>query len=257
MRADRRSTVLGVSLKMYLDHERTMAWSRQVAEVAGAHPAVTGGDVEMFVMPSFPSLPAVVGALRGTPVAAGAQDLFWEDTGAFTGAVSGSTLEQVGCRYVEVGHAERRRMFGDTDDAVALKIAAAVRNRLTPVLCVGEHFPGRPDDAVDVCRRQLASALVNGVPPALVVAFEPHWAIGAAQPASTEHVRIVCEGIRDWLDEQGLVAAPVIYGGSAGPGLLTRLGPSVDGLFLGRHAHDVQNLGRVLDEIHATRVRAV
>jgi len=245
--------VVGVSLKMYFDHRRTLAWSEQVAAIAGGHEAVTSGRVELVVLPSFPSIDATVRAFAGTPVSVGAQDLFWADSGAFTGEVSGVELEQLGCRYVEVGHAERRRLFGETDETVADKVAAALRNSLAPFLCVGETERMPAAQAASACIAQLQSALSvaeeAGAIDSIVVAYEPEWAIGAAEAASPEHIREVCELMRDWLAAHPLVATSrVIYGGSAGPGLLGRLGASVDGLFLGRFAHDPAALALVLDE---------
>lgn len=252
-----RQTVLGVSLKMYLDHAETLTWCREVAAIVADHAAVRRGAVELFVMPTFPSLAKVIDIFDGTPVNVGAQDLFWEDRGAFTGAVSGIALDQIGCTYVEVGHAERRTLFGETDHVVALKVAAALRNELRPVICVGEDERGAGTGrlATTSCTRQLASALVEadrlGQVGQFVVAYEPHWAIGARRPASPAHVRSVCYGIRSWLSAHGHADAPVIYGGSAGPGLLTLLGPAVDGLFLGRLAHDTAAVRKILDEVMA------
>jgi triosephosphate isomerase len=246
-------TVLGVSLKMYFDHQRTLEWSREVALIARRHDALLSGAVDLFVLPSFPSIVSVLEIFSDTVVHVGAQDLFWNDRGPFTGEVSGFDLEEIGCRYVEVGHAERRRMFGEDDETVARKTAAALRNGLTPVLCVGETDRVVPAVAARLCIEQLQAALGvaehDGVAGPLVVAYEPEWAIGAEASASPVHIREVCAVMTAWLEEHPLVASSrVIYGGSAGPGLLTVLGDSIDGLFLGRFAHDTASLERVLDE---------
>jgi triosephosphate isomerase len=251
-------TAIGVSLKMYFDHSATLAWSRAVAEIAQRHEAVLSGAVTLFVLPSFVALPDVITAFHGTGVGIGAQDLFWEDRGAFTGEVSGTDLTEAGCQYVEVGHAERRRLFGETDQVVAKKTAAALRNGLTAVLCVGETVRISAPEAAAVCIAQLESALVPaeaaGTRGALVVAYEPEWAIGADAAASPAHVREVCSLIRGWLDERAsLTRGDVIYGGSAGPGTLSALAGDVDGLFLGRFAHDPESLEAVLDEALALR----
>ena len=133
-----RALMVGVSLKMYFDPARTASWVREVAERTAQHDAVRSGRVHLFVLPSLPALPAAVAALAGTGVAVGAQDLFWADRGPYTGGVSGLDLRAIGCTYVEVGHAERRRVFGEDDAVIRLKLAAAFRSGLTPVLCVGE-----------------------------------------------------------------------------------------------------------------------
>ena len=243
---------LGVSLKMYFGRERTIRWCRAVADIAAAHPAVRDDHVRLAVLPSFPYVSEVADVFAGTPVAVGGQDLFWNDEGAFTGEVSGSQLRELGCEFVEIGHAERLRIFGETPSMIAAKTAAAFRNRLTPILCVGEAMRGTPAGAASHCRTQLDAALYEvdaGSARPLVVAYEPHWAIGADQPASTEYVAMTCEAVRDHLDSRpGFAGSRVIYGGSAGPGLLTALNGSVDGLFLGRFAHDPAALELILTE---------
>jgi triosephosphate isomerase len=240
--------VVGVSLKMYMGLARTRDWMSGVAAMAKAGlPA----DVDLFVIPSFVSLADSRQILADTPVFLGAQDLFWEDGGAFTGEVSGPMLREAGCRFVEVGHAERRRLFGETHEVVALKLAAAVRSELVPVLCIGEAARGEPEDAVRDCAEQFALATAHvGRDAEIVFAWEPVWAIGAAEPAPPDYIAAVARGLRGVLDSWPNTR--LIYGGSAGPGLLTQLGDAVDGLFLGRFAHDVAALGRVLDEAAAS-----
>ncbi len=244
--------LLGVSLKMYFGPARTLEWCRAVADVARVHPGVASGAVELLVLPSFVSLPAALEAFAGTGVAVGAQDLFWEDSGPFTGEVSGSDLAALGCAYAEVGHAERRALLGEDDAMIGSKLAAAVRNGLVPVLCVGERTEAGPAAAAHECVDTLESIVgASGLEeaPEIVVAYEPVWAIGAERPAGREHVVAVARVIRDWLAERSpFAAARVIYGGSAGPGTLTELGDVVDGLFLGRFAHDPLALSGMLDE---------
>ena len=242
------TVTVGVSLKMYFGYERAREWFGQVAEVARANEAVANGEVELFIIPSFVSIPAAVDALAGTRVAVGSQDLFWEDDGAYTGEVSGAELAEAGVTVAEVGHAERRRIFAETETIVAAKTAAALRNGITPVLCIGELERQPADSAALEVVAQLASAL-NGAPAGrVIVAYEPVWAIGAAEPADADHIRVVCKWLRSAIANLGHEGSSVIYGGSAGPGLLTELGSEVDGLFLGRFAHDTTALAQVLDE---------
>jgi triosephosphate isomerase len=243
--------LIGVSLKMYFSHARTVEWCRALA--ARAHPALAAGEAELVVIPSFLSIPAANEILAGL-AAVGAQDLATEDAGAFTGEVSGAQLAEFGCRYVEVGHAERRRLFGETDETVRLKTDAALRNGLSPVLCIGEEQQQDPAAAAEECLRQLDDALslarARGNTGRVVVAYEPVWAIGAAEPASDHHIRAVCGGIRERVRAlSDFPGSAVIYGGSAGPGLLSTIGDAVDGLFLGRFAHDPDAVGSVLDEV--------
>ena len=250
-----RPTFVGVSLKMYLGHAETVAWCRAVAGVARAHPATAGGEAELVVLPSYLSVPTAVGILDGV-AAVGAQDLATEDAGAFTGEVSGGQIRELGGAFVEVGHAERRRLFGETDAVVRRKADAALRAGLVPMICLGEESEGDPADAARECVRQLDDALAlaaeRGHGGRIVVAYEPRWAIGAAEPASDAHIRVVCRELRAHVG--ALDAHPgsaVVYGGSAGPGLLTRIGDDVDGLFLGRFAHDPRAVAAILDEVHA------
>lgn len=240
---------IGVSLKMYFGHHRTLNWARRVAALADAHPAVTSGAARLFVLPAFPALVPVAGVLAGSGVAIGAQDVATEDTGAYTGEVGAPYLSEIGCRYAEVGHAERRALFGEDDAMVAAKTAAALRNGLTPVLCVGESETGPAEAAARSAVAEL-ERVTAGLSGPLVVAYEPRWAIGAAASAPVEHITTVCRALTARLaGESRWAGSAVIYGGSAGPGLLTRLRPHVDGLFLGRFAHDPDALAAVLDEV--------
>lgn len=249
--------LLGVSLKLYLDLAASDAWATGVAETAARHPAVVDGRVRLFALPSLPALHAVRTAFAGTPVEVGAQDLHWEDRGPFTGAVSGRDLVDAGCTFVEVGHAERRSLFGETDDIVARKLAAAMRNGLTPVLCIGEDHEGPVQDAVDASTAQLATAL-KGLDDTLrgdvVVAYEPVWAIGRPRPAPAAHVARVAAALRQMLENDTHVTSSwVIYGGSAQAGTLSELGGSVDGLFMGRFAHSPADFARIVDEAVRSR----
>lgn len=249
--------LLGVSLKLYMDVPRTLDWARALATIARERAAVRDGRVRLFVLPSLPAIPGVVEALRGSRVEVGAQDLHWADRGAFTGAVSGADLVWSGCGLVEVGHAERRLLFGEDEGIVRSKVAAAVRNGLTPVLCVGETERLPAAEATRVCIRQVTSALegLDDVgPTAIVVAYEPVWAIGRPEPAAAAHVLALVGALRDYLsNESRILVASVIYGGSARRGQLRDLGAGVDGLFLGRSAHDPEDLALIIDEAAGPR----
>ena len=239
---------LGVSLKMYFGYRQTLEWCQAIARQLSAHADVRSAAIEVFVIPSHPTLAPVLEIFDGL-ARVGAQNLFWEDQGAYTGEVSPLMLREMGCSVAEIGHAERRRYFAETDRQIADKTAAAWRNDLTPVLCLGEERHGRVQDAVQVCLQQLDAALASarqaGLSGDLILAYEPQWAIGAAQPASAEYIGQVCQALRNAVAGSG---TRVIYGGSAGPGLLSQLGGQVDGLFLGRFAHDPGAFQSILDE---------
>ena len=245
---------IGLSTKMYFSHARTLEWVRAVAEICAQHPATADGVVQFFVIPTFPSVPAVVDLARPAGIAVGAQDVAEEDDGPFTGEVSAAELAELGATLAEIGHAERRRLFGETPEVTARKAHAALRNGLAPVLCVGEPERGDPARAAEDCIAQLTSALdparAAGSGGGLLVAYEPFWAIGAAEPASPDHVRAVCGALREHVAGDALFPdAKVIYGGSAGPGLLSQIADDVDGMFLGRFAHDPEAVRKILDEV--------
>ena len=177
--------------------------------------------------------------------------------------MSPSLLAELGVRLVEIGHAERRRHFGEDDAMVALKVKAADDAGVTPLLCVGEEAAtgcGRRSGRRRRSRRHVCVRTDRGrgrwrlgARARLVIAYEPVWAIGAAEPASAGYVSAVVRSLRELLAShpldggRSLPELPVIYGGSAKPGLLPTL-EGVSGLFLGRFAHDAANFGKVLDE---------
>ncbi|WP_240423922.1 triose-phosphate isomerase family protein [Microbacterium halotolerans] len=238
-----------MSLKMYFGHERAAAWFAEVAVRLRRHEAVSSGDVEVFVTPTYLQIPRAIEEFRYTGVRVGAQDVSPHEEGAFTGEVSAVELAEIGASIAEIGHAERRRMHGETDDVVAAKTRAALRNGLTPLVCIGESERLAPDDAAAAAIAQLRRALRGSGAGSIIVAYEPVWAIGAPEPAGTEHVAVVAAALRADLDsDRDRFGSSVIYGGAAGPGLLTALGDAVDGVFLGRFAHDPDALVDVLDE---------
>ncbi len=247
---------VGVSLKMYFTHAQTLSWANAVADIARRHPAIASGAVELFVAPTFPALVPVRELLAGSGVRLAAQDLAESDEGASTGEVSGAELREIGVGLVEIGHAERRSRFHETDDVVARKVHTAFRHHLEPLLCVGETTrasrAGAVADVTGQLDRALAVAEAAGTTGRITVAYEPVWAIGAAEPAPDEHVVEALDGIERYLvDRSAFAGSRVVYGGSAGPGLLTRGQGRIGGLFLGRFAHDPAAVGAVLDEAAA------
>lgn len=247
------SVFIGVSTKMYLGYQQSIQWLEAMrqellerkADVAAGTPKVVP-----FIAPSFPVLESASKILADTGCLLAAQNCAVSD-GALTGEVSAGMLAELGVQVVEIGHAERRAGYGETDSVVAAKMQAAAQSGLTALLCIGEPEPGAAEDAAAYCLAQISSALGTGTTAeisagSVLFAYEPVWAIGAAQPASAEFINAVLALIRRELSTPD---APVtlIYGGSAGPGLLPRL-PEADGLFLGRFAHNPANFGAVLDE---------
>jgi triosephosphate isomerase len=249
---------IGVSLKTYFGHERARAWFDDVAARVREHDGVRSGAVALFITPTYLQVLPALAAFAGTPVRVGGQDVSAQQPGAFTGEVTAAELAEIGATVAEIGHAERRRLFGETDEVVAAKVRAALDAGLTPLLCIGESSLQAPTDAADVAVAQLRSALADADEGAVIVAYEPVWAIGAPEPAPHDHVRVVATALRAALDaDPARAGSVVIYGGAAGPGLLTALGDAVDGVFLGRFAHDPDALVSVLDEASALARRRV
>jgi triosephosphate isomerase len=251
--SERPRLVLCLNLKTYLSHEQACIWCTQIADLAHSHWAVLGGAVELVVLPSVTALLDARRIFELTSVSLGAQDLFWAEAGPYSGEIGGDLLRELGCRYAQVGHAERRVLLGEDDEIAARKTAAALRNGLVPIVCVGERTPVTTHAAADHCVRQLDSALSQaraaGQLAPVVVAYEPVWAIGHGQPAAAEHSAAVCQALRRHVDSDPLLAGSrVVYGGGAGPRLLPQLVPSVDGIVLERSAPDLDALRTILDE---------
>jgi triosephosphate isomerase len=183
------------------------------------------GDVEVIVCPPFPALAAVASRLAGSDIGWGAQNMHWEAEGAFTGEVSGPMLQAMGCRYVILGHSERRGCFGETDDFIRRKLAAAIACGLRPIFCLGESLAIRQaGKASEHCRNQLRAGLEGlqaGRPDDLVVAYEPVWAIGTGQTATPEDavevIRALRREIAQMHGEDFACGVRFLYGGSVTP----------------------------------------
>ena len=201
--------------------------------------------VDVLVAPPFTHLSEVHRALRGKPILLGAQNIYWESSGAYTGEVSAQMVKEVGCSHVILGHSERRCDFGETDDTVNLKIQAAMTEGLIPIVCIGETLEEREEGrAFDVIRNQLAGSLrqfrqEKDLPLDLILAYEPVWAIGTGKTASPEQAQEIHQYIRQWLqenfgDDTGSVIR-VLYGGSVkgknAKELLSQ--PDIDGALVG------------------------
>lgn len=243
--------MVGVSLKMYFDLPSTLSYVRGVLQLDGD---AWNARLDLFVIPDFVTLLESARILESSSIWLGAQDAFWEDKGAYTGEVSPLVLRQAGARMVEMGHAERRAAFGETDEWVAKKAAAAARNGLIPLVCIGEKThhsvaSAAVGAAIQECTPQVTSVL-DAVPDhaEVILAYEPVWAIGAAQPADADHVVTVTKELRK-LTAHRTGVTRILYGGSAGPGTFAKMAEGVDGLFLGRFAHDIQNLKKVIAEV--------
>ena len=188
------------------------------------------GDVsedgpEVIVCPPATALAAAVEAADGTPIRIGAQNMHQEAKGAFTGEVSADMLLDLGVEVVILGHSERRALFGETDEALALKVPAALSAGLEPILCVGETDEERQSDATErVLTTQVEADLADvsdGDLARIVIAYEPVWAIGTGNTATSEQAQEACALIRGLLakrDEAAAASVRILYGGSMKPG---------------------------------------
>ncbi|HET8713857.1 MAG TPA: triose-phosphate isomerase [Gemmatimonadales bacterium] len=173
-------------------------------------------DRQVWFFPPAVSLETVSTAVRGREtMLAGAQDIFWEPKGAFTGAISSPLAAQAGARATLIGHSERRHIFGETDADTARKVTAALAADLYPVLCVGETLAQRDaGDTLKVVTRQLEAALPTRVDPRITIAYEPVWAIGTGRNATPADAAEVHRAIRAWLKDRVSGETRILYGGS-------------------------------------------
>lgn len=224
--------------KMYKTAAQTSEFFTQFS------PAVAASKhAEIVICAPFVNLPAAVEATRGTSIGIGAQDVFWLKEGAYTGEVSAPMLSSIGCRWVIIGHSERRQYFGETDETVLKKTVAALDAGLTPIVCLGERLEEREAGATEsVCGRQCEGG-IHGLDAQqfarIVVAYEPVWAIGTGKTATPEMAQDVHAFLRSKFEgnfgASAAAACRILYGGSVKPenvsGLMEQ--PDIDGALVG------------------------
>jgi len=213
-------------------------------------------DVETVVFPPFPYLQKVKTLLQGTGIAVGAQNMFWEEKGAYTGEVSPLMLVDVGCRYVILGHSERREYFGETDEKVNRKIKAALKFGLRPLVCIGEKLEERKKGLAEkVVESQLRGSL-SGLNPSqisqIVIAYEPVWAIGTGETATPQQAQKMHKFIREILEricgEKIAQSVRIQYGGSVRPDNIRELmdQPDIDGALVGGASLDAISFVKIV-----------
>jgi triosephosphate isomerase len=222
---------------MFKTNRETLAYIRELGALVK-----TATGVEIVVAPPLTSLATAVEAARNTAVGIAAQNLYFEAQGAFTGEVSASMIKDAGATHVIIGHSERRRLFGDTDEWVNRKLRAALGADLTPIVCIGETLEERESGRMPaVLDRQLRAGL-TGCTPAdvadLIIAYEPVWAIGTGRNATPAEADEAHRYVRSRLAELFGAAAGqsrILYGGSVKPDNVAELCalPDVDGALVG------------------------
>ena len=252
-----RIPLLAANWKMFKTGQETLAYVREFgALVKGI------SDVEIVLAPAFPWVIVAAEAARNMRIGIAAQDLYFEREGAYTGQVSAVMIKATGAGYVIVGHSERRRLFGDTDDWVARKARAAIAADLTPIVCVGETLQEREAGHMpDVLDRQIQTGL-DGLSGdqvgALVIAYEPVWAIGTgknASPAEADEAHRHIRGrLRQWFGGAAADKCRILYGGSVKPDNIKELIglPDVDGALVGGASLDVRSFFEIVSRSRPT-----
>ncbi len=209
-------------------------------------------DRDIVIVPPFSCLPEAAALLKGTQIALGAQDVFYEEKGAFTGEISPTMLVDAGCTYVIIGHSERRQYFRETDEIVNRKIKAAGKHNLSVIVCIGESLEEREAaNTFSVLERELARGLEGVAPENLVIAYEPIWAIGTGKTATTDQAQEVHAFIRKKLKMQygnNGEDLCIIYGGSVTPENVDSLMAceDVDGALVGGASLKTESFERIV-----------
>jgi triosephosphate isomerase (TIM) len=247
-----RKPVMAGNWKMYKTAGETSAFFQKFAPmVAGA----THADV--VICPPFVNLPAAVEAARSTSIEVGAQDVYWLKEGAYTGEVSAPMLRAIGCRWVIIGHSERRQYFGETDETVLKKTTAALEAGLKPIVCVGERLEQREAGATEAVLEAQFSGGMAGLEPEqfarIVMAYEPVWAIGTGKTATPE-IAAAVHGflrtqIRTRFGAEAAASCRILYGGSVKPdnvkGLMAQT--DIDGALVGGASLDPASFAAIVN----------
>lgn len=246
-----RKPVIAGNWKMFKTVPEALAFVRDIRQT------IVGLEhVQVVLCPPFTALALMSDALRGSGISLGAQNVFWEDKGAFTGEISPVMLKDAGCSYVIIGHSERRQYFGETDEKVNQKIKAILGHALIPIMCVGETLDEREAGVTEKIVRAQTAAGLDGLAPEqvaqMVIAYEPVWAIGTGRTASDEDAQAVIAYIRDIVREQfGAAAAGnarILYGGSVKPGNTAGLMSKgdIDGALVGGASLKVESFAEII-----------
>ncbi len=213
-------------------------------------------EVDIVICPAFAALSDVREVLNETTIALGAQNLFWENAGAYTGEVSGPMLKEAGATYVIIGHSERRQYFGETNETVNKKIKAALKCSLTPIVCIGENLQERENNKTfEVIRYQLQGSLVNLTNQdmeTIILAYEPVWAIGTGKTATSQQAQEAQQFIRELLakmfGKKLALNTRIQYGGSVTPENISELisQNDIDGALVGGASLKAESFSKIV-----------
>lgn len=246
-----RTTLIVGNWKMNKTASEAAAFARGLAERLRVSPAV-----ELVVAPPFTALASVRAALGpASPIQLAAQNLFWEDHGAYTGEVSAPMLRDLGCRYVILGHSERRTIFGEQDAGIQKKVRAALKHGLRPILCVGESLVQRESGQTDAVLTQQLQGSLTGLGPqamaAVTIAYEPVWAIGTGKSATLDQAVAAHRTVRTFIAGTWSAAIAdttrILYGGSVTVQNIESLLKSgeIDGALIGGACLQIDSFGTI------------
>ena len=241
-----RTPLIAGNWKMYKASPEAVKTAQQLVELVA-----DTVDVDIMIAPVFTALDPVSKVVENSRVALGAQNLYWEKEGAYTGEISADMLVSAGCQYVIIGHSERRQYFGETDETVNKKIRAAIDAELIPVFCVGETEVERESgQTFSVLDKQVKKGLEYSGD--LVIAYEPVWAIGTGKTATKEQAQEVHEYIRSLMDQNFdktlAQSVRILYGGSVKPANVSELMamPDIDGALVGGASLDAESFSKIV-----------
>jgi triosephosphate isomerase (TIM) len=251
MSSPNRRRVIAGNWKMYKTQAETRAFFAEFLPLVA-----NTTDCDIVICPPFTSIATAVEAAKRSNVAIGGQNLYWQSQGAFTGEISAGMLAEADCRYVIVGHSERRQFFGDNDGAVAQKARAAVADGLTPIVCIGESLADREEGRTqEVLSQQFLGGPASLTPEEfsrILLAYEPVWAIGTGRTATPEIAGAAHAFIRSCVHDQfsAELAASVriLYGGSVKPDNIQGLKaqPDLDGALIGGASLEAKSFAAIV-----------
>jgi len=243
-----RKTLIAANWKMYKTVSEAETFVNEFLPLASG-----AEEVDIAVCPPFTSLPALSQGLKGSRVQLGAQDVFWEAQGAYTGEISPAMLLDLNCTYAIIGHSERRHIIGETNYIINRKLKAASAAGLIPIFCVGETLQEREENlAREVVKRQLKEGLQGISARELVIAYEPVWAIGTGINASPDDAQEMNGFIRGYLsilyDKTWAEGIRILYGGSVKPENITQFmaEKDVDGALVGGASLNASDFARIV-----------